>query len=168
MNAGAPTLREPPTFTGEAAKSLHSGGSAPAPVKGVVEAYLHRTERTDKHTLGQLFIEGERFFVLERPWLDNRSNVSCIPAGNYKATYLARSASGKYKRVYWIRNVPGRGGILIHNGNLTRHSWGCLLIGLRCGYLQGERAVLNSRTALNEFVELMARRELDISISDSV
>lgn len=127
-------------------------------------AILVRTENTPTHTLGELHVLGERFFVLELPYKNNLPNVSAIPLGIYIATYLPRSASGKYKRVYWIRNVPNRVGCLQHNGNLVRHSRGCQLLGLRAGTLSGERAVLNSRTALADYVELLGKRTIELDI----
>lgn len=137
-------------------------GATPIP-NGLV-AHLYRIENTKDHTLGELHIEGELFWVLERPWLDNKSNISCIPTGNYNATYLPRSTSGKYKKVYWVKEVVNRGGILVHSGNLVKHSLGCLIIGKRAGMLEGKRAVLNSRTALAEFGELAAQRTIDLEI----
>lgn len=113
---------------------------------------------------GLMIAKGEEFHIIERPWLNNRNNISCIPAGLYEASYLERSGSGKYKNVYNIQRVPGRGGILIHNGNLVHHSKGCLLIGKRRGMLGGRIAVLNSRTALFEFVELMEKEDFYLNI----
>ena len=127
-------------------------------------ATLIRTEMTGDYTLGVLAIEGARFPVLERPWLNNRANRSCIPAGTYNATFMARSSSGRYKRVYWIRQVPDRGGILIHAGNVVSNSLGCLLIGRRTGWLKGKRAVLNSRSALREFGAILNERRLKLTI----
>jgi hypothetical protein len=63
--------------------------------------------------------------------------------------------------------VPGRGGILIHSGNVVEHSKGCLIIGKRRGRLAGKRAVLNSKTALHEFVSLMENEDFIINIYGS-
>lgn len=85
---------------------------------------------------------------LERPWNNNRTNISCIPEGVYHCEWLERSASGKYKRVWHLSNVEGRTGILIHSGNYVRHSTGCILVGLKRGLIGSEEAVLSSRSAL--------------------
>ena len=130
----------------------------------MVDAYLIRDEISSECIRGILYTEGEIFHILERPWLDNRSNESCICAGVYTAQFLPRSSSGKYRNVYWIREVPGRAGILIHNGNVVDHSRGCLIIGKRRGTLAGKRAVLNSRTALQEFVDLMEKEDFQLHI----
>ena len=130
-----------------------------------VPVSLHRIENTSEHTFGEMHVLGERFYIIERPWLDNRSNVSCIPTGVYTGLFMARSSSGKYKNVYWLQEVPNRGGILVHSGNLVKHSLGCLIIGLRAGHLGGKRAVLNSKTALHEFVELLDQRPILMDIT---
>lgn len=98
---------------------------------------------------------GSEIAAIERPWLGNRSNISCYPDGVYLAKWIERSASGKYKRVWHIQDVPGRSGILWHVGNLVRHSRGCTLLGMRAGDLGGLPAVLSSGVALNKM-----RREL--------
>lgn len=108
-------------------------------------------------TLGTVILpSGKIIKSIERPWLDNRANVSCYPEGQYVAKWLARSGSGRYKRVWHIQDVPGRSGILWHTGNLVRHSKGCTLPGLKHGALGGLPAVLSSGPGLNSM-----RRELE-------
>lgn len=108
-------------------------------------------------TLGTVLLpSGKVIKSIERPWLNNRANISCYPEGVYLAKWIDRSASGKYKRVWHIQNVPKRSGILWHVGNLVRHSRGCTLPGLRHGKLKGLPAVLASGSGLNAM-----RRELE-------
>ena len=133
-----------------------------------VLAKLSRKEMTDVYTLGVLSVGDDSFWILERPWKGNKPNVSCIPSGRYAATFMARSSSGKYKRVYWVRQVQGRSGILIHNGNLVRHSLGCLIVGNRPGWMQGKRAVFNSRSALKRLDNLLAGRKMRLTITNEV
>lgn len=113
---------------------------------------------------GTLLIRGERFQILERPWVGNSPNLSCIPSGTYAARFLLRSSSGKYRNVFWLAPVAGRSGILIHNGNIVAHSRGCLIIGKRRGTLAGQPAVLNSRTALLELGLLTDARDFHLTI----
>lgn len=108
-------------------------------------------------TLGTLILpSGLILKTLERPWLNNRVNVSCFTEGGYIVKYLPRSGSGKYKRVWHVQDVPKRSGILFHNGNLVRHSKGCILVGRRHGALSGQPAVLSSASGLNAM-----RKELE-------
>lgn len=113
---------------------------------------------------GLMIARGEEFHIIERPWINNKNQISCIPSGLYEASFLKRSTSGKYQNVYHIKNVPNRKGILMHNGNFVWHSKGCLIIGKRRGIIKGEIAVLNSRTALFEFVELMEKEDFYLNI----
>ena len=130
----------------------------------MTKAYLIRNENKSTHTLGVLVVDGQRFSILERPWLNNKNNISCIPTGTYKVNYLPQSGSGKYKNCYHILNVPGRSGILIHNGNLVSHSKGCLIIGSRPGHLSGHRAVLSSRPALRRLVKTIGKTSFELEI----
>jgi len=127
-------------------------------------AYLFRDEPLKTCIRSTMYVGDRVFQILERPWLNNQSNISCIPAGFYKCRYLERSASGKYHNVYLIEGVQGRVGVLTHSGNLVIHTKGCLLIGNRRGYLSGKPAVLSSRTALGEFVGLMEQENFNLCI----
>lgn len=123
-----------------------------------------RDDIRSDYTLGSFYLDGEHFHILERPWRNNTRNESCIPAGSYKAQFLPRSTSGKYRNVFWLKDVPGRSGILIHSGNLVNHTRGCLIIGKRRGTLAGKPAVLNSRTALLELAALTEREDFHLTI----
>jgi hypothetical protein len=120
--------------------------------------------RYKTHAFGILVVNGTVFRTLERPWLDNRSNVSCIPNGEYECSYLPRSGSGRYVKVWHVRAVPDRSGILIHRGNLVSHSKGCILVGERHGRLAGQPAVLASRTAMRKLRELVGENGFDLNI----
>lgn len=115
-------------------------------------------------TLGYLVVGAEHFVTLEPAWTDNAPDSSAIPPGTYGADFLPRSASGRYRSVYALLSVPGRRGILIHAGNLPRHTKGCILIGERFGRLGGEVAILNSRSALLRLVGLMERQSFCLTI----
>lgn len=64
-------------------------------------------------------------YTLERPWLDNKTSISCIPKGTYK---LAVTYSNKFKKdLIQILDVPNRAGIRIHPGNSIEDTTGCVL-----------------------------------------
>lgn len=70
----------------------------------------------------------EPMLTLELPWKENAKNVSCVPAGTYRC---AITSSTRFKHfVLRLFDVPGREGILIHSGNTTRDTEGCILPGL--------------------------------------
>jgi len=118
---------------------------------------LERFRSDADGSLGSLFSDGKMLcYIAAPPWKQNRNNVSCIPAGTYPVSHLPRSASGRYRDVYLLHDVPGRSAILIHCGNLSgdielgrkTDTHGCLLPGKRIGTINGQRAVLASKGAL--------------------
>ena len=45
---------------------------------------LRRFYQDERQTLGTLTVGAVTLFTIERPWLENQPNVSCIPAGPYE------------------------------------------------------------------------------------
>lgn len=88
-----------------------------------------RNPSTSDRTAGTLILpDGSEFKTLERPWLNNRVNVSCIPTGRY---IFKRDTHGKHQ---WFRllNVEGRTDIEFHTGTKPSHSNGCILVSYEC------------------------------------
>lgn len=105
---------------------------------------LKRISYTDKGTFGVLMREdGMPLCVtLEDPWNDNQRNISCIPEGEYSA-YPHNGT--KYKNVWALAKVPNRTAILIHAGNSTQDTEGCILVGRSFNAY----TISNSRNALD-------------------
>jgi hypothetical protein len=113
-------------------------------------------------TFGIMFIDIDPMFItLERPWRNNRTDISCIPPGEYKCRF---KNSKKHGPVYEILNVPGRTNILIHKGNKVSHTKGCIIIGSEFGKLVNEPAVLNSTKAHYNFLSWANKRDFDLII----
>lgn len=111
------------------------------------------TEHKDA-TLGVLCIDDRPMFVtLEDKWRDNEKQVSCIPKGKYE---LIAHSSPKFGRTFQVMNVPDRDAILIHAGNTHKDTHGCILLGLMYGLLGTDSAILSSRAAMEQFMQLMA------------
>ncbi|WP_246261556.1 DUF5675 family protein [Thiomicrorhabdus cannonii] len=134
---------------------------------------LHRSDGTDQGTPGVLSHLGQKVcYMMELPDRDNRPNLGRIPPGRYLVRYLPRSASGKYRDVYHVTNVPDRAGILSHPGNVAgdklkgyrTDSWGCLLPALRLGRLYGQVAGLASRAALRRIHEITQRNDFYLEV----
>ena len=108
---------------------------------------LIRDPSTPQGTTGSLYSDDGTLlcYTMERPWLDNAPDVSCIPTGTYP---VIRHNSPSHPQTWEITNVPNRAGILIHNGNVDFQSEGCILVGDSIGELNGEVAVLNSVATL--------------------
>lgn len=127
---------------------------------------LKRVAYTKDGTFGVLLFGNTPFAVtLERPWLGNRRNVSCIPEGEYTARRCRKSAeyhwkdSPKFGDTFVVQDVPGRSHILFHKGNLDDDTHGCILIGEQFGVLGDSAGILQSGAGFAEFKMLTA--ELD-------
>ena len=102
------------------------------------------------------------FYSLEKPWADNRTGESCIPAGSYLCTFghsdhFAKIYPEGDGRCYHVENVPNRTSILIHNANVESQLQGCIALGLDSGVMPDPttkrpvKAVLRSKSAIREF-----------------
>ena len=115
----------------------------------MINLLLIRDTFTDKSTIGELFINGERFCdTLENPWLDNQRNISCIPEGEYpvRLRYPRESATREYLHLL-VQDVPNRDYILFHRGNFPKDTSGCILVG------QGtQQDVVNNSTLAMDLV----------------
>ena len=99
--------------------------------KAGIDLLLIRDMFTDESTIGDLFLNGERFCdTLELPYRDNLRSISCIPAGQYKVRmrYPRESASRNYLHLL-VQDVPNRDYILFHRGNTAKDTKGCILVG---------------------------------------
>lgn len=112
----------------------------------------------DKETIGALLIGGRLFCVtLELPWRDNQQNQSCIPAGRYEIKHHQSPSNG---HVLAFDHVDNREDIQIHAGNTAKETTGCILVGLYPGYLDGKRAVMKSRIAMETLLERLEVHEV--------
>lgn len=120
---------------------------------------------------------GWQAFTLELPWRENANNLSCIPEGVYQVKWTrSPRLSLKYGRsfyTYEILDVPDRGGIRMHGGNLAgdvskgmiSHSKGCPLLGSMIGKMNKQKCVLGSQTALRHFEALMAKQPFELKVN---
>ena len=131
---------------------------------------LDREDSTDEGTYGTLRGEGLTLHTLELPWCNNEPRHSCIPFGQYPC---AVTYSPKFNQdLYELFEVPGRGNVRIHSGNLagdTRKKLlsdveGCILLGLERGTYKGQKAVLSSRDAIKLFMDTMQGREFVLCV----
>ena len=126
---------------------------------------LRLTKDSDTPTYGVLINEGIPFaLTLERPWLENLPNVSCIPAGTYRAI---RHVSPKFGETFWLQDVPGRSEILFHKGNIDDHSQGCILVGEAFNHVLGEAGITSSAEGFKEFMQVLeGRNEFQLEIEE--
>lgn len=109
---------------------------------------LYRYREDSFGTHGQIENESGTVlcFTIERPWLNNMHDVSCIPVGIYNCKPHVKTNNGQ--RCFILNNVPGRTGILIHCGNTEKDSEGCIIVGMSTN----AEGVLESQTALQNLL----------------
>ena len=98
----------------------------------MINLLLIRNTFSKKSTIGELFLNGERICdTLENPWVDNQSNISCIPEGVYPVRLrLPRESATRDYLHLLVQEVPNRDWILFHRGNTAKDTSGCILVGL--------------------------------------
>ena len=100
--------------------------------KAVIHAY--RTYHEHGTHTEIVFPEGETFYCLENPWLDNKPYESCIPEGLYElklrdSEIVTRTSKGMFHQGYEVVDVPNRTFIMFHVGNFVHDTEGCILVG---------------------------------------
>ena len=116
---------------------------------------------TGKSTMGELWVDGERFcYTLEPETRQDAVKPRAIAEGVYGVEI---GWSARHQRMIPIvEGVPGFAGIEIHVGNFPRDTEGCLLVGKS----KGEDEVGESAAAFSELFALIDRaRERGEAIS---
>ncbi len=78
-------------------------------------------------TIGKLSCGDFSCVTLERPWLQNAPEISCIPVGTYPVNWVMSPRHGKM--VYQLQNVDARSGIEIDIANAVEQILGCIALG---------------------------------------
>lgn len=121
---------------------------------------LQRIGYADTFTIGTLKYNDLTFATIERPWLDNKRNVSCIPEGTYPLKWrhsntITRITQGEHTHGYEISDVPGRSHILFHPGNFSSDVEGCVAVGMGFTVLLGQVAISQSQIAYNRLIKAL-------------
>lgn len=125
---------------------------------------LIRVKERHDATLGVLcFDDYPRLVTLERPWLGNQPEVSCIPVGRYT---MSRVMSPKFGETFEIDRVKGRTNILFHKGNIPHDTRGCVLVGSEFGVTLGASMIQESKDAFEWFLRYLSGvDEADLTVS---
>ena len=111
-----------------------------------MQLQLTRFAHYPDRTIGLMELGGRHWYTVERPWLDNAPNISCIPTGEYT---MQKVTSPRFGPDTWeVMDVPGRTHILIHSANWAKQLEGCIAPGR--GLFANLDGVTNSRNALGE------------------
>lgn len=118
---------------------------------------LHRYNQDENQSLSTTVVldqDNNPLFssiTLERGWRDNKSNVSCIPAGIYD---VVLEYSPKFNMDLWeIKGVPNRSECKFHAANYWHELNGCIAPGRRVKNLNSDRYldVTDSKNTLKDF-----------------
>jgi hypothetical protein len=120
---------------------------------------IRRSIETDKNILGFATLTNSRSKIifncvtLELPFLSNKKKVSAIPTGTYRAIKTKSNSKGE---VLQINFVPGRSGILVHVGNYSKDTLGCILVGRNIEYSEGtkEHYITQSRLTMTTLLHV--------------
>jgi hypothetical protein len=118
------------------------------PMKKLIQYRTYKADATESVAL--LMEEGKILFAcnfLELPDHENLRGISCIPEGVYD---VVPHKSPKFGNCFYVKSVVNRVGILIHAGNKTSDTRGCLLPGIKAGHatLTQSRKTLSSLLAI--------------------
>ena len=97
--------------------------------------------------------DGPSLHSMERPWLSNRTGVSCIRTGVIPFRWRASQRFGHAYRAD-AEAVAPRTAILVHPASLVHNLRGCISLGRRIdktGDLLGEPGLLESKLAVEDF-----------------
>jgi hypothetical protein len=132
---------------------------------------LERHETGDQGTFGRIIVPtGLVLFTGEQPWRDNATGLSCIPLGTYPVVW---TWSRTFKRMmYLLLGTDPRVGIRAHSANLMGDSakgyrsqlQGCIALGERLGWIEGQKALLLSAPAVRRFETTMGCQPFNLEI----
>ena len=138
--------------------------------RNLSDATLTRLESSAEGTFGRFVAGGLGLVSGELPWRENASSISCIPTGTYRCIFTPSARFGR--NLYLVDSVPSRAGIRFHPANLAGDSSkgfrcqlnGCIALGEKLGWIDGQKAVLLSAPAIRRFEDFFAGRTFTLEI----
>lgn len=129
-----------------------------------LELTLKRLVEFKGATLGQLlFNDWPSLVTVELPWRGNEREVSCIPTGDYECECFIHE---KFGWVVWVKDVPGRDGILFHAGNTVRDVRGCIAPGRWFGWTDEYPGVRRSKEAMLVLQQAASGKQVNLKVRD--
>lgn len=112
-----------------------------------------------------------KLFTVERPWLQNRNNVSCIPTGVYilrkrRSSVVEKSSGGEFLEGWEITDVLGRTYIMFHPANWPNNVKGCVGVGMDYTIMGGKLGVSESRDAHRILMSELTDSSYELHIID--
>ena len=119
-------------------------------------------------TLGEMVMQDgvltESIITLELPWKENKSQVSCIPEGEYEVSW--EFSPSRKTHTYRVMNIVGRSGVLFHSANYTRQLKGCIAPCLSHADIDKDKIIdgLSSIVALNKLQDFFKKEKFKLII----
>lgn len=114
------------------------------------------------YTIGKLYIDGKYFCDTLEDAVRKGPKVmheTAIPAGTYE---VILNMSPRFKKVLpRLLNVPGFDGILIHAGNTSKDTSGCILVGQN----KEVGKVINSQATMAKLMPILQAHKEKITIT---
>ncbi len=126
---------------------------------------LERQEFSKDWIIGSFYYDGEFIcYSLERPYLDNAPNISCVPEGEYELKY--HRYKGKLDTFALIGETVShfpsdkqRNLILIHPANKVHELQGCIATGTT--KLSGEGRMVKSLDAHKKLMNIILVKNIN-------
>lgn len=137
------------------------------------DAVLERFDRGDQGTFGRIWARGLQLYTGELPWRDNAPNISCLPPAIHRVVW---TFSPRFRRfMYLLLGTDPRAGIRKHSANLMgdvvlgyrAQLNGCIALGERLGWLDGQKALLLSAPAMRRFESHMGHAPFTLEIRNA-
>lgn len=137
------------------------------------DAVIERLESGDQGTFGRIWTKGLSLFTGELPWRDNASSISCVPP---MVTRVVWTWSPRFRRMmYLLLGTEPRAGIRKHPANLMgdvalgyrSQLNGCIALGEKLGWINGQKALLLSAPAVRRFEAHMGQRPFVLEIRNA-
>ncbi|MGO8502762.1 DUF5675 family protein [Rhizobium leguminosarum] len=131
--------------------------------------HLSRVIAANGASLGVMSGLSRTLYTLEEAWRENKPKVSCVPAGTYRCIPHGweRGARVSKPQTWELVDVPGRSAVLIHIGNTTKDTEGCILAGMGLMVTQLLSSVSDSRMAIDLMRREIGADEFTLTIVDT-
>jgi len=136
------------------------------------DAVIDRFDCGDQGNFGHLWTPGLKLFSGELPSRNNAPSISCVPAAFYRCAWTWSPRFARF--MYLLLGTEPRVGIRKHAANLMgdvalglrAQLNGCIALGERLGWIEGQKALLLSAPALRRFESYMGHRPFLLEIRE--
>lgn len=122
-------------------------------------------------TIGNWYHDNELICrTMEKPWLQNKKGLSCVPAGLYDLIYRVSPSAGKTfyfsseKLNVTLDDESGRTYIQLDVANVQSELDGCVAVGSDFDFMRGEQAVIDSEKTKTFLMGILGKKSHTIEI----